>query len=166
MSKATERIHREKAMAWWNELPMFNMDYLSKRMLSNTVFGREPYTLTGSEIEKLWFSKSGVWICTDPDEGQYRMDRGEDVTKEKSYIFTQKGYELEIDLKEYTEDDIQDIINGYGYYKEGELYLNDSFNKDSEDAIVTLDIIAECVFEFEFANYGDFQNAFGDEDEE
>ena len=163
MSKATERIYREKAMAWWNN----KLCWTDKCLLMEGDFKhRHPQSLTGSEIEKLWFSKSGVWICTDPDEDQYRMNRGEDVTKEKSYIFTQKGYELEIDLKEYTEDDIQDIINGYGYYKEGELYLNDSFNKDSEDAIVTLDIIAECVFEFEFANYGDFQNAFGDEDEE
>lgn len=45
---------RTKAIEWWNKLPMFNMDFPSKRMLSNIYYQREPSFLTGREIEEIW----------------------------------------------------------------------------------------------------------------
>ncbi len=45
---------RKLAMEWWNKLPMFNMDFQCKRMLSNKHYQREPSFLTGREIEEIW----------------------------------------------------------------------------------------------------------------
>lgn len=53
MKKEIEN-NRSKAIEWWNKLPMFNMDFPCKRMLSNKYFQREPSFLTGREIEIIW----------------------------------------------------------------------------------------------------------------
>ena len=54
-----EITDRSKAIEWWNKLPIFNMDFPSKRFLSNKFFQREPSSLTGREIEIIWRSEYG-----------------------------------------------------------------------------------------------------------
>ena len=46
----SNKTDREKAMEWWNELPISP----SKKVLSNSYYRREPNSLTGREIEHIW----------------------------------------------------------------------------------------------------------------
>ena len=100
--------------------------------------------------------KETEWTCTDPDTQQYGRYLGDRVYefKELNPIYTSgidpyaaKLIELEVDLKEYTEEDILSIIVSYGY-------TLGSMNNDYGDGPYGADwIIAECIFEFESVNY-------------
>ena len=87
------------------------------------------------------------WICTDPDNGQYRLDEGQNVWKDKEYTFKQDDQELTINLTEYTLDEINDIINAFGY--RGINNPEPYYFIDGTDEEISLDIIAECIFESE-----------------
>ncbi|HMC01376.1 MAG TPA: hypothetical protein VKN14_10115 [Flavobacteriaceae bacterium] len=85
------------------------------------------------------------WIITDPDHNQKRKDLGDKV-----YLFKEdrlvnpetkelETYELEIDLKKYTEDQMWDAVSGFGYSrKQMQTWISASVN---------LELIAECIFE-------------------
>ena len=45
---------RQRALDWWNKLPIYNMDKPCKRVYSNLYFEREPSSLTGREIEAIY----------------------------------------------------------------------------------------------------------------
>lgn len=47
-----EITNRSKAIEWWNEHTMFD-----KRTLSNKYFQRDPFFLTGREIEMIWYNE-------------------------------------------------------------------------------------------------------------
>ena len=52
-----DKLSRVTAMKWWNELPLYDADKLCKRFLSNFFYGREPESLTGREIQKIYKHK-------------------------------------------------------------------------------------------------------------
>jgi len=89
------------------------------------------------------------WILTDPDNQQYgrRLD-------ELKFEFKEKDKNLTIDLDEYEENEIEDIINSYGYtlYEDEEFleYYNDVYSLYGDSANW---IIAECIFEYESGFY-------------
>lgn len=81
------------------------------------------------------------WTCTDPDTQQYGRQ-----LSEKVFEFKENDAQEIIELTEYTDIEIEDIINAYGYTlarfdKKGmvniELEYGDKANW----------IIAECIFE-------------------
>ena len=84
------------------------------------------------------------WICTDPDNSQYRLDEGQDLWRDKIFTFKEKGREMTIDLDEYTLEEINEIISAFGYFGNGGVYYI-----DGTDTEISNDIIAECIFEHE-----------------
>jgi len=89
---------------------------------------------------------SGKWTCTDPSCNQYRFDISETVfkfhedriknpeTKEK-YM-----YESEIDLADYTRDEILNHCTAFYTTKEINKWIDDQSNNA---------LLAECIFEME-----------------
>ncbi len=45
---------RQRALTWWNKLPMFNMDKPCKRMLAARYYQTEQSFLTDGQIEIIW----------------------------------------------------------------------------------------------------------------
>lgn len=102
---------------------------------------------THREVVKFieWYNKK--WVCTDPSCNQYRFklsdtkylfkeDRTIDPLTNKTEI-----YESEIDLDEYTLDEIIGDCETFGYTEhQVNEWLSESKN---------LDLIAECIFELE-----------------
>lgn len=84
------------------------------------------------------------WICTDPDNDQWRLDEGQDLWTDTKFRFRQYGIEDEIDLNNYTLKEINYIISGYGYFGNGAVYYIDGTQEE-----ISNDIIAECIFEYE-----------------
>lgn len=84
------------------------------------------------------------WICTDPDNNQYRLNEGQNVWKDTKFTFKENEKELTIELKEYTLTEINNTISSYGYFGNGAVYYI-----DGTDTEISNDIIAECIFESE-----------------
>lgn len=89
------------------------------------------------------------WVLTDPDNQQYGRQ-----LDELKFEFKENGKILIIDLDEYEEHEIEDIINSYGYtlYEDEESleYYNDVYSLYGNSANW---IIAECIFEYESGLY-------------
>lgn len=91
------------------------------------------------------------WICTDPSCNQYRKD-----ISDKTFSFVEDRiinpetketeiYKADIDLEDYTLEEIIDICSAYGYKKETVIqWVTDG----TENAL-----IAECIFEMDTDNY-------------
>ena len=91
------------------------------------------------------------WVCTDPSCNQYRKD-----ISPKVFLFKEdrlinpvtkevKNYSAEIDLNDYTLNEIIDACSPYGYEKET---VTQWANTGLENAL-----IAECIFEMDTDNY-------------
>lgn len=88
------------------------------------------------------------WICTDPDVGQYRLDEGQDLFHDTKFTFKEKETQATIELKDYSLEEINNIISAYGYFGNGGIfYINGT------DREISNDIIAECIFETEYAEF-------------
>ena len=91
------------------------------------------------------------WICTDPDCNQYRKNISKRVFlfKEDRLInpVTKETelYEAEIDLGDYTVEEMVEWCLPYGYM---EWEIQDWFLCGEN-----LDLIAECIFEMDTDNY-------------
>ena len=92
------------------------------------------------------------WICTDPDCNQYRKDTDNPMVflfKEDRLInpITKetKPYEAEIDLNDYTVEELVEWCSPYGYE---DITVMDWFHR-----CVNLDLIAECIFEQDYVNW-------------
>lgn len=88
---------------------------------------------------------SGDWICTDPDNDQFRLDEGQNLWKNTAYLFRQGTTKEYVDLKDYSHDKIRSIINSYGY---DTIDFTNYFIQGTDQKI-SLDVIAECIFETE-----------------
>jgi len=85
------------------------------------------------------------WVCTDPDTNQYRKDLSENCFhfREDRISNPETGetysYDEVIDLKEYTQEQMFEDVQPFGY----------SFNEMCTwiDEGKNLDLIAECIFE-------------------
>lgn len=86
----------------------------------------------------------GRWVCTDPDNDQYRLDKGEDKYKDTVFTFKQGDEQMTIDITEYPKDEVKSILASFGYTEQ-----MDDFYTDATGAKVSNDIIAECIFETE-----------------
>jgi len=90
-----------------------------------------------------WYTQE--WKCTDPDTEQYGRRLGPQL-----FEFKQNGVPAtQIDLTQYTPEQIESIINAYGYthqYKNGFHDIADLYDKE------TVWIMAECIFETEMVN--------------
>lgn len=87
---------------------------------------------------------SCAWTLTDPDTKQWGRQTSENIFEFK---YTVHGEVVEIDLEKYTDGEVEDAINTYGYT------LYDP--TDALENVATLYgtradwIIAECIFELE-----------------
>lgn len=91
------------------------------------------------------------WVCTDPDCNQHRKT----ITEGKLYSFFEdriidpttgetERHSANIDLRDYTEEEIEDTLATYGYkYKDGK--ITDQTGTTWEDPA----LIAECMFEMD-----------------
>jgi hypothetical protein len=50
---------REKAIEWWNKLPIIEKSLLAQKY-SDALFGRGYTSLTGREIEAIWVNEIGL----------------------------------------------------------------------------------------------------------
>lgn len=87
------------------------------------------------------------WICTDPDTEQYGKQLDELI-----FEFKEKNKpQMVINLDEFEEHEIEDIINSYGYT----LYDVSSEQENNYNNIYTLYgdsanwVTAECIYEYE-----------------
>lgn len=87
------------------------------------------------------------WVCTDPSCNQYRRDISKNVfefKEDRSSLIdpeTKKEFRAVIDLSEYTEGEMWDAVQAFGYPREEmEIWIKEGKN---------LDLIAECIFELE-----------------
>ena len=93
------------------------------------------------------------WICTDPDQHQFRQDKGEDVWNDTKFTFKERGEVMTIDLKSYTNDKLNAIMSSYGYKEsleevDGKPKHTRKFF-DCTGTEVDNSILAECCFEYE-----------------
>lgn len=51
---------REKAIEWWNKLPIIEKSLLTQKY-SDALFGRGYVSLTGREIEAIWVDEIGLY---------------------------------------------------------------------------------------------------------
>lgn len=95
-------------------------------------------------IEK--YRSENKWICTDPDNGRFRLDDGLNIWKCTIFRFIQGTYDMTIDLNHYSLEDINNIISSYGYIgtKKHSYWMEGTVK-----TAVSNDIIAECIFETE-----------------
>lgn len=89
------------------------------------------------------------WICTDPNTHQYRQDKGEDVWKDTKFTFKENDTELEIDLKDYTDDKLNAIMVSYGYEEILKYGEHTRQFIDCTGEVLDNSILAECCFEYE-----------------
>ena len=85
-----------------------------------------------------------VWVCTDPDNKQYGRWLGDGRYQFKETDFDGESVELEIDLSQYSEEEMGDNVGAY--YNSVE-ELKSIYGEDSAW------IIAECIFENESGLY-------------
>lgn len=91
------------------------------------------------------------WICTDPDAEQY----GRQLSPTLFQFYEGENEPLTIDLGAYTNGQIEEILNSYGYSlfrsqdKDVNIYKLYSDKIGPQSAIW---VIAECVFESEKAS--------------
>jgi len=80
------------------------------------------------------------WIITDPGEDQKCK-----IINTTTFVYSQGDIEEEINIEDYTLDEIEDIIISYGYtLKVGKQNIETLYGDDANQ------IIAECIFETEF----------------
>ena len=93
------------------------------------------------------------WICTDPDNDQFRLDEGKDLWKDKVHTFKQDGEVLTIDLDKYDDEYILSCISSYGYRGNPSIdyYFINGISGPADKHEVDLSIIAECIFELEIS---------------
>lgn len=89
------------------------------------------------------------WVCTDPDEKQYGRHLGGRVFEFKQNILL--GDDIirvgsEIDLDDYTDDEINDHLSPYGWS------ITELIN-DNESNVSAEWIMAECIFEQTIFDY-------------
>lgn len=87
------------------------------------------------------------WICTDPDNDQYRLDEDQDLWIARKFNFKQGEAHMEIDIDDYTVEEILNVIEAFGYSGNGQDFWIFGTDKD-----ISNDIIAECMFEHELNN--------------
>lgn len=97
------------------------------------------------------------WILTDPDTEQYGRKLSDWVyefkEKTKDDDWMENDFvELEIDMSKYSANQVEPIINAYGYtlepWSDGTFIFDLYKNKETVNWI-----IAECIFENESGNY-------------
>ena len=83
------------------------------------------------------------WICTDPDNKQY----GRQLSFTK-FEFKERGHQTIINLSDYNEEYIVNVINTYGYSLENINVASwpNIYNLYGKKALW---VIAECIFEQE-----------------
>jgi len=86
---------------------------------------------------------SKVWICTDPDAGQFRLDSN-NPGMETIFTFKQGDVINVVNLHEYGYNAIKHILSGYGY---SPIQGTSAFIEPS-GSILGNEIIAECIFEY------------------
>ena len=84
------------------------------------------------------------WICTDPDNNQYRLDENQNIWTDRTFTFKQDDEEMTICLNDYTTEEILNMIGAFGYNGNGQ-----DFWINGDTVKISNDIIAECVFEYE-----------------
>ncbi len=85
------------------------------------------------------------WVCTDSDTQQY----GRQIN-ETTFQFKEKGKDKSIvDIKKYSNEQIENIINSYGYTLEPNHRTNNNQNIHVLYGEEANWIIAECIFESE-----------------
>lgn len=89
------------------------------------------------------------WVCTDPDSQQY----GRRITE---FIFDfkqEKSLPQTINLAHYTDQQIEGIINSYGYTLKTPIFFKDGLRNVREVYGEEANwVIAECIFETELVN--------------
>jgi hypothetical protein len=87
------------------------------------------------------------WICTDPSKNQH----GRHIENDHFQFYTGNSTPVDIYLKKYEAEQIEEIINSYGYTL-GE-NKEDNINIKSIYGRTSAWIIAECLYESLFENF-------------
>jgi len=103
--------------------------------------------LTTAEKKLGELINSENWVCTDPDNNQWRLNDGNDLKTGKVFVFRENDETKIIDIREYTDVQKSSIVKSFGYiysFSTGRVYDKTYLNHGNA-------ILAECIFEHELS---------------
>lgn len=87
--------------------------------------------------------ENSLWVCTDPDNNQYRMNDGNDLMTGKVFVFREDDTQKTIDIRDFTDEQKISVAKSFDYL----YYIESGELRDSSGGSLGNAILAECLFE-------------------